>query len=92
MTPTNAMKSTGSLAHLWRQKWLIVGTAALTLAITAVWSQYFLPVRYKAETSVIVIPPRVPVGDVNETQSIDQRLAIVSREALTRTRLVACPR
>jgi uncharacterized protein involved in exopolysaccharide biosynthesis len=83
------MKSTGFLAHLWRQKWLIVATAALTLAITAVWSQYFLPVRYMAETTVIAVQPRVLVFDDNETQSIDLLLKTVSEEALSRTRLEA---
>ena len=80
---------TGLVTTLWRQKWLILATMVLTTTATVVWSYYFLPTRYRSEASIVVIPPRLPVGDYAAAAlpTLEDRLLPISRQILSRTRL-----
>jgi uncharacterized protein involved in exopolysaccharide biosynthesis len=80
---------TGLVATLWRQKWLILATMVLTTAATVVWSYYFLPTRYRSEASIVVIPPRLPVGDYAAAAlpTLETRLLALSQQILSRTRI-----
>lgn len=59
MTQDETVSSSGFFSNLWRQKYLILVTAAVTLAATAAWSARFLPPRYRAESTLLIIPPRL---------------------------------
>ena len=43
----------------WNRKWLIAIPTVVIAAGTFVWS-YRLPNRYRAETTILVVPQRVP--------------------------------
>jgi polysaccharide chain length determinant protein (PEP-CTERM system associated) len=57
----------------------------LTVAVVA----WLLPDRYKSEVAILVVPQRVPKDFVRPTVTpeIDQRLAAISQQILSRTRL-----
>ena len=49
----------GALRRAWHRKWWILAPTALAAIIASVAS-HFLPVRYRAETTLLVVPQRVP--------------------------------
>jgi polysaccharide chain length determinant protein (PEP-CTERM system associated) len=76
------------LRMAWRRKWLIVIPAVLAAVGTFAWS-YQLPDRYRASTTILVVPQRVPESIVRPTVTVDvaERLQTISQQILSRTRL-----
>ena len=63
--------------------------AALTAVVTSVVSYYFLPTRYRSESSIVIVPARVPAEYVRSTATgqVGDRLQSISRMIMNRTRL-----
>jgi len=72
----------------WKRRWLIVIPLIMIASTTAVVAS-FLPNRYRASTSILVIPQRVPEDFVQSTVTAElgERLNIISQQILSRTRL-----
>jgi polysaccharide chain length determinant protein (PEP-CTERM system associated) len=72
----------------WRRKWLIVIPFVLIGTGTAVVA-HFLPNRYRAETSMLVVPQRVSEAYVRSTvtSKMEDRLRTISQQILSRARL-----
>jgi polysaccharide chain length determinant protein (PEP-CTERM system associated) len=72
-----------------RKHWVLILILALIGGPLAYGVSKFLPNRYKSQTLVLVQPPNVPTTIVPdmETVSINQRLATMQQEILSRTRL-----
>jgi polysaccharide chain length determinant protein (PEP-CTERM system associated) len=72
----------------WKRRWFIVIPLVVVASTTAVVSM-FLPNRYRASTSILVIPQRVPEEFVQSTVTAElgQRINTISQEILSRTRL-----
>ena len=72
----------------WRRRWLIL-VPFLVVAIGTVVVVQLLPNRYRSETTILVVPQRVPENLVRSTvsQGIDERLQMISQQILSRTRL-----
>jgi uncharacterized protein involved in exopolysaccharide biosynthesis len=72
-----------------RLLWVLVPTA-VTAALTATLSYYFMPTRYQSESLVLVVPQQVPEAYVRSTMSpshIEERLQTITEQILSRTRL-----
>lgn len=76
------------LRMVWRRKWIILLPTILIGAGTAIWSS-FLPDRYLAETTIVVVPQRIPQTYVRSTVTAElgERLNTISQQILSRTRL-----
>ena len=77
------------LWHLLVQwKWLVVIPWIVISAGTVIYSRT-LPDRYRADSVIQVVPPRVPENFVRSTitSKIDERLPAISQQILSRTRL-----
>jgi polysaccharide chain length determinant protein (PEP-CTERM system associated) len=76
------------LRMAWNRRWFIMIPLVVVALATAVVSM-FLPNRYRASTSILVIPQRVPEEFVQSTVTADlgQRINTISTEILSRTRL-----
>jgi polysaccharide chain length determinant protein (PEP-CTERM system associated) len=76
------------LKILWNRKWFVLIPAVLISAGTVLWTQS-LPNRYMAQTTILVIPQRVPEAFVRSTVTADvtERLATITQQILSRTRL-----
>ena len=72
----------------WKRRWFIIVPLVVAASTTTVVSM-FLPNRYRASTSILVIPQRVPEEFVQSTVTADlsQRINTISQEILSRTRL-----
>lgn len=72
-----------------RRRWVLILVLALVGAPLAYGVSRFLPNRYKSQTVVLVQPPNVPSSIVPDmqTSSLNQRLATMQQEILSRTRL-----
>lgn len=72
----------------WRRRWLIVVPLVVIASTTAVVA-FFLPNRYRASTSIIIVPQRVPEEFVRSTVTaeLSERLNLISQQILSRTRL-----
>ena len=73
---------------LWRRRWLIAVPAVVIASATAVVS-VFLPNWYRASTSILIIPQRVPENFVRPTVTaeLSERLNMIQQQILSRTRL-----
>ena len=71
-----------------RQKWLIVIPFVLITTGTAVFA-HFLPNKYRAQTSMLVVPQRVSEAYVRSTvtMKMEDRLRTISQQILSRARL-----
>ena len=71
-----------------RRKWFIVVTA-LSLALLTAIVAYFIPNSYRARTTILVDPQKVPDYYVNSTVTISvvDRLATLRQQILSETRL-----
>jgi polysaccharide chain length determinant protein (PEP-CTERM system associated) len=72
----------------WRRRWLIaVPVVALTLGTAVVASR--LPNKYKSQTTILVVPQRVPESYVRSTVTmrLEDRLEAIKQQTLSRTRL-----
>jgi polysaccharide chain length determinant protein (PEP-CTERM system associated) len=72
----------------WRRRWYIAIPAVVIASVTIVVSM-FLPNRYRASSSILIIPQRVPENFVRPTVTADlgERLNMISQQILSRTRL-----
>jgi polysaccharide chain length determinant protein (PEP-CTERM system associated) len=72
----------------WTRKWFILVPAVLIGGATFLYS-YFLPDQYRASTTIMVVPQRVPENYVRPTVTADvsERLQTISQQILSRTRL-----
>ncbi len=82
LTPTHILA-------MLRRRWVLILVLALVGAPLAYGVSRFLPNRYRSQTVVLVQPPSVPTSIVPdmETSSLNQRLATMQQEILSRTRL-----
>jgi polysaccharide chain length determinant protein (PEP-CTERM system associated) len=73
---------------LWRRRWYIAIPLVVITSVTAVVSM-FLPNWYRASTSILIIPQRVPENFVRPTVTADlnERLNMIQQQILSRTRL-----
>ena len=76
------------LRLMWRRKWIIVIPFVLIAGVTAAVS-HSLPNRYRSETTILVVPQRIPEDYVQPAVSIrlEDRLASINQQILSRTRL-----
>ncbi len=72
----------------WRGKWLVLAPAILTSVLAATYLR-FVPDIYRAETTILVVPQRVPNEYVRPTVTsrIEDRLQSISPQILSRSRL-----
>ncbi len=72
----------------WRRRWFIAIPVVVIASATAVVS-VFLPNWYRASTSILIIPQRVPENFVRPTVTADlnERLNMITQQILSRTRL-----
>jgi len=73
-----------------RRKWVVVFTFLFILFGASVYC-VVVPEKYRSSTTILVVPQRVPEGYVRPTVSIriEDRLATIRQQVLSRTRLVA---
>jgi polysaccharide chain length determinant protein (PEP-CTERM system associated) len=76
------------LRLVWRRKWLIVIPLVLAGAGATTWA-HFQPDLYRSETSILVVPQRVPDNYVRSTVTtrLQDRLQSINQQILSRTRL-----
>src|SRR5688500_12889329 len=76
------------LRILWSRRWVIAIPAVVIASATAVASM-FLPNWYRAQTTILIIPQRVPERFVAPTVTADlrERLTTIQQQILSRTRL-----
>ncbi|HEY6214760.1 MAG TPA: Wzz/FepE/Etk N-terminal domain-containing protein, partial [Vicinamibacterales bacterium] len=76
------------LRILWRRKWLIILPFLLTSIGTYLVVKR-LPNLYRSETTILVVPQRVPDSYVRSTVTapIEDRLRSISEQILSRSRL-----
>jgi polysaccharide chain length determinant protein (PEP-CTERM system associated) len=76
------------LRILWSRRWVIAIPAVVIASATAVASM-FLPNWYRATTTILIIPQRVPENFVQPTVTADlrERLTTIQQQILSRTRL-----
>jgi len=72
----------------WKRRWVVAIPLVVIASTTAVVA-LFLPNRYRATTSVMIVPQRVPERFVESTVKDDlgDRLNMISQQILSRTRL-----
>lgn len=72
----------------WARKWFIVIPVVLIGGGTFIYA-HFLPDQYRATTTILVVPQRVPENYVRPTVTADvsERLQTISQQILSRTRL-----
>jgi polysaccharide chain length determinant protein (PEP-CTERM system associated) len=76
------------LKIVWRRKWFVV--VPFLLITTATYGvTRLLPNRYRAETTILVVPQRIPEDYVQPTVSVrlEDRLSSINQQILSRTRL-----
>jgi uncharacterized protein involved in exopolysaccharide biosynthesis len=73
---------------VWRRKWLVVMPILLFTTATSLVA-YALPVRYRSEAVLRIVPPRVPESLIHSTVTValDERLLTISQIILTRAQL-----
>jgi uncharacterized protein involved in exopolysaccharide biosynthesis len=78
-----------ALGTVWHRKWWILVPAVLSAAITSVLTYYFLPIQYRSDASIIVVPRRISQDYVRSTASghLDERLRQITDQIMSRTRL-----
>jgi polysaccharide chain length determinant protein (PEP-CTERM system associated) len=88
MLPGKTYTPDDYLRILWSRRWLIVVPAVVIASATAVAS-LFLPNWYRASTTILIIPQRVPENFVQPTVTADlrERLTTIQQQILSRTRL-----
>ena len=76
------------LRMAWKRKWLILIPGVIAGIGTMIYTQQ-LPNRYRASTTIMIVPQQVPEDMVRSTVTarVDDRLNMISQEILSRTRL-----
>lgn len=72
----------------WRRKWFIIAPFLVIMPIT-IFLCFTLPKIYKASTTILVIPQKVPDDFVRSTVTMNpsEYLNVISQEIMSRTRL-----
>ena len=72
----------------WRRRWVIIVPFLIVMSITIAIS-YALPKIYKARTTILVIPQKVPDSFIKPTVTMNpsEYLNVISQEIMSRTRL-----
>lgn len=72
----------------WDRRWLILAPAVVIALVTVIVSAE-LPNRYRAQTTILIVPQRIPQEYVRSTVTtrIEDRLRMISQQILSRTRL-----
>src|SRR5688572_21063573 len=88
MLPGKKYKPEDFVWIVWGRKWFIVIPAVIIGAATFAWSSQ-LPNRYLAQTTILIVPQRVPTNYVRPTVTADvsERLTFISQQILSRPRL-----
>jgi polysaccharide chain length determinant protein (PEP-CTERM system associated) len=86
--PGRKYKVDDILRLLWRRKWLVILPLVICTAATYVVARR-MPDQYRSETTILVVPPRVPEAYVRSTVSgrIEDRLQSLQQQILSRSRL-----
>ena len=73
---------------IWRRRWFIAIPLVVVASATMVVSM-FLPNRYRASTSILIVPQRVPETVVRPQvdDNLGERLNTIQQQILSRTRL-----
>jgi polysaccharide chain length determinant protein (PEP-CTERM system associated) len=76
------------LKILWQHKWLVVFPFVMAMVSTVAVS-LVLPKKYRSETTILVVPQRVPESYVRATVTtrIEDRLSSLREQILSRSRL-----
>jgi polysaccharide chain length determinant protein (PEP-CTERM system associated) len=88
MLPGKKYQPEDFLEMAWRRRWIIVIPFVLISISTAIYAHY-LPNRYRAQTSMLVVPQRVSESYVRSTvnSKMEDRLRSISQQILSRARL-----
>jgi uncharacterized protein involved in exopolysaccharide biosynthesis len=88
MLPGKKYSPEDLLRVAWKRRWVVAIPLVVIASTTAVVA-LFLPNRYRATTSVMIVPQRVPEKFVESTVKDDlgDRLNMISQQILSRTRL-----
>lgn len=88
MLPGKQYSPEDYLLAAWTRKWFILVPMLLIASGNFVWVST-LPNVYRSETSILIVPPRVPKDYVRPTVTaqIDERLQMISQQILSRSRL-----
>ncbi|HEY7171218.1 MAG TPA: GNVR domain-containing protein [Vicinamibacterales bacterium] len=88
MLPARSYTPSAIVWILRKRQWLMIGPF-IVFSVTAAYLSLALPDRYRASTLILVTPQRVPENYVRPavTETIEQRLASISPQILSETRL-----
>jgi len=75
------------LDTVWHRKWWILAPTVLTAVVTSVASYYFLPTRYRSESVIRIVSPRVPGESARLPPTDRARAQFLSQTVLSRPRL-----
>src|SRR5688572_6009699 len=78
-----------AVATMWQRKWWIVVPTVLAAVVTGVTADHFQPVRYRAQTVILVVPQRVSENYVRASVAtkIEDWLRTINQQVRSRTRL-----
>ena len=78
-------------AIVWQRKWWIVAPTMVTALVTAVFSHYFMPVRYRSESDIRITAPFVTAAFANRPEFAPEpsllRFEQLNHQVMSRTRL-----
>ena len=79
----------GAFGTVWQRKWWILVPTVLAAVVTGVTSDYFQPVRYRSDTTILVVPQRVSENYFRSsvTPRIEDRLRSINQQVRSRVRL-----
>ena len=88
MLPGKSYTPEDILRLVWRRRWFVIVPFVAIFAGTLVVSR-LIPDRYRSETTILVVPQKVPESYVRSTVStnIADRLRSIQQQILSRTRL-----
>jgi len=84
------------LDRVWSRKWWILAPTAATAIITSVLSFYYLPTRYRSETVIHILSPRMPDSVLasammsatpEAADRLRARVEFISQSIISRSRL-----
>jgi uncharacterized protein involved in exopolysaccharide biosynthesis len=83
-----APTSSRLLDRLWAHKWLLVACVLASVVATNIALRFYPP-TYRSDTTILVVPQRVPEAYVRSTTTtkIEDRLNTITQQILSRTRL-----
>lgn len=75
---------------VWPHRWWILTPTVVTAILTSVLSYYYLPTRYRSETVIHILAPRMPAWAVAPSAAADRsraRVEFISQSILSSSRL-----